>query len=627
MVLKTFLRKLTRKKHIPKTPSTTLKKCLTTWDMTLMSVGMMVGAGIYILVGVAAKEQAGPGIIISFIIAGVVSLLNAVCLAEIAARVHRAGSAYVYTYVTLGEFPAFLLGWGQVVGSVCGGALTSKTWSGYLDALLGNRIRTFTEERIGNWTSVGEPVAEMPDLIAPCVVIILCIVVSLGAKLGATVNAILAGLNCTILMFVFIVGVIYGDIKNWTLEDKGGFLPFGFAGVVTASAACVYAFAGYDVVALAVEEAKEPHKAVPRALCISLFAVALLYIATSCGMTLIVPFDEIDKSAPLPSVFATHGIHWAKVIVSVGPLFGLTTNMLGNFFGLGRLLYTMAEDGLVFPYLHWVNERTGVPVAAIMTSGGMMAVISTFFDLENIIGFSIILGLLNGLLITIGMIFLRFSPPSTHNVTASIKNTYTNGPINYESDREYLLEEHESKGSKESAEIETNENGEFQLTDSEVQDAAGTLKHSMSFIGRYFKCKPGQLVFYTVMFLLVYLPIPCAVLLYGKDVVLKDAGIASVSCIAMSLPVILAMIIIYGHHQNPEPLQFFVPFVPLVPVLSMFCNIGLIVSTGSMANFIGCSLVMGIGVIMYLAYGIRKSKENNTDRAYAHLELELDELD
>ena len=252
---------LSRKKFID--PSnihkTELSRCLTKLDLTSLGVASTLGAGVYILSGTLARNVVGPGLVISFFIAAVASLLAGLCYAEFGARVPRVGSAYTFSYVTIGELCAFIIGWNLILEYIIGASSVARAWSSYLDsAFLNDAIRNLTMSGIGKLSAAGV-IANYPDFFAFLLTLVVAVTLCFGVKLTSLTNNVITAINIFVIIFIIIVGATFAESKNWT-DD---FLPFGWHGVLAASASSFYAFVGFDVIATTVEESNNPSKDVP----------------------------------------------------------------------------------------------------------------------------------------------------------------------------------------------------------------------------------------------------------------------------------------------------------------------------------------------------------------------------
>ena len=253
---------------------TELLRCLTKLDLTTLGVASTLGVGVYILTGTLARNIAGPGIVLSFLVAASASLLAGLCYAEFAARVPRVGSAYTFSYVTIGELCAFIIGWNLILEYVIAASSVARAWSSYLDsALLNDVIRNFTMSSIGRLGAAGA-IANYPDFLASFAVLLITITLCFGVKITSMTNNVITAINLLVLIFIIIVGGSFAQSKNWT-DD---FLPYGFSGVMSASASAFYAFVGFDIIAASVEESNNPSKDVPVATILTIGKFMLFYL-------------------------------------------------------------------------------------------------------------------------------------------------------------------------------------------------------------------------------------------------------------------------------------------------------------------------------------------------------------
>ena len=241
---------------------TQLRKCLTKFDLTTFGIASTLGAGIYVLAGVLARNVTGPAIVLSFLIASIASLLAGVCYAEFGARVPKAGSAYIYSYVVIGELCAFVIGWNLILEYIIGVSSVSRAWSSYFDSLLDDRIRNFTISHLGDLKAPVFEYVIYPDFTAFSLVVLLLIPVILGIKISSLANAVVTIINLVVLAFIIVAGFYYARGENWT----NNFAPYGFSGVMEGAALCFFAFVGFDVIVTTSEEAIQPSRDVPIAI-------------------------------------------------------------------------------------------------------------------------------------------------------------------------------------------------------------------------------------------------------------------------------------------------------------------------------------------------------------------------
>ncbi|XP_070484387.1 cationic amino acid transporter 4-like isoform X3 [Equus przewalskii] len=315
-----FCQKLNRLKTLEESPrETPPRRLLTTLDLTLLGVGGMVGSGLYVLTGFVAKKLAGPAVLISFGMAAMASLLAALCYAEFGARVPRTGSAYLFTYISMGELWAFLVGWNVLLEYLTAGAAVARACSGYLDAIFSRSISSFTEAHVGIWQVPF--LAQYPDFLAAGIIVLASTFISCGGRVSSWLKHTFSGINLVVILFIIILGFVLARPHNWSAEE-GGFAPFGFAGIMAGTATCFCAFVGFDVIAASSEEAQNPKQAVPMAIAISLGLAAGAYILVSTVLTLMVPWQNLDPDWALADAFYQRGYSWAGFIVAACAICG-----------------------------------------------------------------------------------------------------------------------------------------------------------------------------------------------------------------------------------------------------------------------------------------------------------------
>ncbi len=248
-----------RRKQVETTSTaldTKLNRCLSTVDLTLIGIGSTLGSGVYVLTGDIAKNTAGPGIAVSFFIAGVASVLAGICYAEFGARVPRAGSAYVYTYVTVGELAGFVVGWNLLLEYGIGSATVAKGLSSYLDATFNHKIKNYIISKTGTISLFGDETYF--DFFAFTFSILVSVFISLGVKNTSRLNNLCTFANILVIVMVITMGAFYCDVKNW--DD---YAPFGVSGIISGASSCFFAFIGFDVIATTGEEAAKPSRSIP----------------------------------------------------------------------------------------------------------------------------------------------------------------------------------------------------------------------------------------------------------------------------------------------------------------------------------------------------------------------------
>jgi APA family basic amino acid/polyamine antiporter len=349
-------------------------------DLMGFGVGIVIGTGIFTLTGVEAKQHAGPGVVISFGIAGLVSLLAALCYAEMASAVPTAGSAYTYAYATIGEIFAWIIGWDLILEFALGAAVVARGWSGYLATLFDLPPSLFKEEATVN---VG----------AIAIVLVLGIVAMVGIRESARVTNALVFVKVAICTFVVVAGLFFINRANLTPfippsepveEGTSGLAQplsqalfgleptaFGFAGVLTAAAVVFFAYTGFEAVANLGEETRNPSRDLPVGLLGTLALCTVLYMGVSFVITAMVDYRQIDESAPIASAFDAVGAGWASVLISIAAVAGLTSVILVDIVAMGRIGFSMGRDRLLPPALATVHPKWGTPyrITAIVIVG------------------------------------------------------------------------------------------------------------------------------------------------------------------------------------------------------------------------------------------------------------------
>ncbi|KAF7418564.1 hypothetical protein HZH68_001217 [Vespula germanica] len=580
---------------------TPMKRCLSTFDITLLGVGHMVGAGIYVLTGTVAHHLAGPGVIFSFLLAGVASLLAALCYAEFGARVPKAGSAYVYTYVSIGEFWAFVIGWNIILEHMIGAASVARAWSGYVDSLAGGAISNYTHHLMGGYT-MGEPLGTMPDFLACGLCLIYAMLLTLGVKCSAAVNSLLTLVNLAVMILTIVLGIYYADISNWSNEN-GGIFPYGFSGVLAGAATCFYAFVGFDSIATSGEEALDPGRSIPLATILSMAIVTIGYVMVGGVLTLIVPYWNINPTAALPEAFASRGIPWAKYVISIGALCGMTTTLFGSLFSLPRTMYAMANDGLLFGFLGYISNRTQVPVLNLMISGIFSALIALLFDLQHLVEFMSIGTFLAYTIVSASVIVLRYRPEK-NTPAASIAGTPSS------------LASPPTEGADFNSDCNSIASASAELLDS--SEGVGKLKSRYSWLANSLgNCEPGTAVAFTVTLYTLASGTLCGILMLLFQSSFESAWIDYIVLMNVIL-LIIGLLVIGAHQQNSPSGKFQVPMVPLIPALSILFNVGLMFHL-SLLTWLRFFVWMIVGMLIYFLYGIHYSKEAVSPNSYSVL--------
>jgi len=404
-------------------PEHRLRKNLSALDLTVFGVGVVIGAGIFVVTGVVAQAQAGPAVAVSFLIAGAVCALAALCYAEFASTVPVAGSAYTFSYATFGELVAWIIGWDLVLEFSIGAAAVSSSWSGYLAQLLDDVGWTPP-----GWLS-GEGAVNVPAMV---LALAMTGVLVLGIKVSSRFNAVVVAIKVAVVLVVVAVGVFYVRADNYTpfvpparpsesgsgldaplIQTLFGIVPstFGWGGVIAGAAIVFFAFIGFDIVATAAEETRNPARDVPRGILGSLAICTVLYIAVSLVVVGMQEYTELNPDAPLAGAFSAAGLPVFATIISAGALIGLTSVVMILMLGQSRVLFAMSRDRLLPPWFAAVHPRFGTPYRITVATGLLVTALAGFVPLEELAELVNIGTLAAFLLVSIGVIVLRRTRP------------------------------------------------------------------------------------------------------------------------------------------------------------------------------------------------------------------------
>jgi len=415
-----MLAQLFRTKAIAAETHSGLKKCLSAFDLALLGIGGAIGTGIFVLTGLAAATQAGPAVIISFIIAGIASAFAALSYAELAASVGGSGSAYGYSYVAFGEFFAWVIGWILLLEYGVGAAAVANGWAGYF-------IRTLTNFGL----SMPELYTKAPsmggiiNLPAFSIIWILTLLLISGVKQSAQVNNIMVAIKLSTIAIFLALAAMHLHTENWH-----PFMPFGWfdtlengktIGVLAGASLVFFAYFGFDAVSTAADEAKNPQRDLPIGLIASVTFCTIIYILVSGFLTGIVSYTELNTSSPVAFALTKIGYTWASTLVATGVLAGLITVLLVLLYGLTRILYAMSRDGLISPFFSAINPDRQTPVRIILLCGFVISIIAGFIPLGELAETVNIGTLASFIMVCIGVIVLRIRQP---NLKRPFKNPW-----------------------------------------------------------------------------------------------------------------------------------------------------------------------------------------------------------
>ncbi|KYM76403.1 High affinity cationic amino acid transporter 1 [Atta colombica] len=555
-----------------------LARVLDLFDLTALGVGATLGLGVYVLAGSVAKETAGPAVSISFLIAAIASTIARLCYAEFASRVPKAGSAYVYSYVTVGEFIAFVIGWNLILEYVIGTASVARGLSSYIDALIGNVMGNALRSLMPIDVSF---LSEYPDFFAFAMVMLLVVLLCIGVKESSILNNIFTVINLITITIVIVAGSMKANPSNWSIAPEdipdtvknggtGGFMPFGMSGVMVGAAKCFYGFVGFDAIATTGEEAKNPQRHIPLAVVLSLIVIFIAYFGVSIVLTMMLPYYAQSADAPFPHAFDEIGWPAIKWIVNIGAIFALCTSLLGAMFPLPRVLYAMASDGIIFKTLSTVHPKTMTPIYGTVLSGLLIGLMTLIFNLQQLIDMMSIGTLLAYTIVAICVLILRYQKEeNSSNVSVILPTSnYQLTPVNI------FKELFNLQNRKEPTE----------------------LSNKIANI--------GSIVICIITFLISNMG---AHLLAGNMVI-------SVTLSVLAIVLFLNLAAIGRQPVQRIELSFKVPLVPLIPCLSIFINTYLMLQL-DIFTWIRFATWLLIGFCIYGFYGIVHSEQGKRDKA------------
>ncbi|XP_058599442.1 cationic amino acid transporter 3-like [Neofelis nebulosa] len=556
-------------------------RSLNTLDLVALGLGHTVGVGVYVLACEVASNQAGPSTMICFLMAGLSSVLAGLCFAEFGARVPYSGSAYLYSYVTVGELWAFITGWNLILFFVAGTAIVSCAWTLVFDNLPGNEISQTLHESIS--PHVPHVFVEYLDFFVVGLVLLFIGLLTLRNSEIFLVTKVFTLLKILVLVFFITSGFIKGDLHNWKLTEadyvkagfndtsslgtlgSGRFVPFGFEGILRGAATCFYAFIGFDNIVTRVEEVQNHQRSIPMGIVISLLISSLMYFGVSAALTLMVPYYKIQPGSTLPEAFLLIGWAPAYYVIAFGFLCSLSASLLGFMFPIRQVIHVMVKDGLLFPVLARIHTGTYTRIVATVIFGIIAAIMTFFFGLTDLVDLRSIVTLLTYSLVAVSVLILRYQP------------------------------EMQNEGNK-----------------AEVQEDNRPSAEQLTLQGLFFPCSStptplsGRIVRVCSSLLALLLTLLCLVL--TRWPVLLSGDPLWISVVVVLLVLITGLTgVIWRQPQSSSPLYFKVPALPLLPLLSIFMNIYLMMQMTA-ATWARFAVWMLIGFAIYFSYGIQHSR-------------------
>ena len=380
---------------------TNLNRILGPLDLTLLGIGAIIGAGIFVLTGVAAATQAGPAIVLSYLVAGTACAFAALAYAELAAAIGGCGSAYGYCYAGLGELVAWIIGWDLILEYGVAISAVAIGWSGYAN----NALEAVGLGLPAAWLH-GPGEGGLVNLPAAGIVLILALLLGLGVRESARVNAVMVLIKLLAIGVFLTVAVGRVDPANWV-----PFMPFGWGGVMGGAALIFFAYIGFDAVSTAAEEARHPQRDLPIGILVSLAVCTLIYVIVAAVLTGVAPYATLNVGSPVADVMLRLGHSWAAGLVAAGAIAGLTTVMLVLYYGLSRIVLAMSRDGLLPAVFARVNRRTQTPIRVILLVGLAISAVAGLTPIGQVAELVNIGTLAAFFLVCLGVIVLRVTQP------------------------------------------------------------------------------------------------------------------------------------------------------------------------------------------------------------------------
>ncbi|MCO5557775.1 hypothetical protein L7F22_011346 [Adiantum nelumboides] len=649
-----------RRKHVNAKgrKSHQLAKTLSALQLIPIGVGSTIGAGVYVLVGTVAREKSGPALTLAFLIAGVAAACSAFCYAELASRCPSAGSAYHYSYICVGEGVAWLIGWALILEYTVGGSAVARGISPNLrlprsEVSLSPASGTspmataliWVACGLGQWqkfsslpffldvdmvgvdTGMLGGEANLPSwlststipgtsiVIDPCAAVLVTLVtvlLCLGVKESAMVQAIVTFTNVCVLIFVIIAGAAIGFNTDWIgYRQADGYLPFGFNGMLGGAATVFFAYIGFDTVASTAEEVKHPQRDLPIGIGVALAICGSLYMLVSAVIVGIVPYTEIDVNTPMSSAFSRYGVQWAMYVVSAGAVAALSSTLMGSLLPQPRILMAMARDGLLPCFFLHVNKWVMVPINSTIVTGVVAMLLAFFMNVDQLSGMVSVGTLLAFAVVSASILILRFVPPADILISFPDKVSSSNQLLLPHIDTEAFFQASSGFQQDGSACALLKQDQQQHVTSSDstilhdndqVSEGKDEFKRRrLAAMGIGSSC---------IGAILVAMGASGSLLPSWLQWVLASLGALGFLGGAITLSLLKQD---EGQHTFGQSGGFLCPFVPWLPLLSILINVYLLANLG-LSTWLRVGVWLILGAAVYFIYGLRHSLLSETGK-------------
>ncbi|WHZ20199.1 MAG: putative amino acid permease, GabP family [Rhodanobacteraceae bacterium] len=367
------------------------RRVLGVWQLTAIGIGAIIGVGIFVLAGQQAAVNAGPAVVVSFLVAGIGSACAALAYAEFSGMIPVTGSAYTYGYAVLGELLAWIIGWDLILEYALIVAVVAIGWSGYVQALLAQLFGVHLPVWLqGAYDPANPHSGKLFDVIAAAISLVIAWMLTIRTEWGARLNTVIVAIKVLGVALVIVAGAFYVNPANWhpfvppAVTGADGVSHFGWAGVLAASSIVFFACFGYDTLTTAAEEAKNPQRDLPRAVLLSLAISMALYIAVSLVLTGMVPYPQLNSAAPVDAAFKALHLDWVRGIINVAAVAGLTSVLFAFMLGAARIWFALSRDGLLPGWFAHVHPRHGTPHRPTAILGIFSALVAGFLPIGEV---------------------------------------------------------------------------------------------------------------------------------------------------------------------------------------------------------------------------------------------------